>query len=116
MLERGGQCRRVVYTPGQSTWDAMRYTGEYQIAQSAKEELTIQVTIPGSFVAFPGDEAELSLERMGISGVYRVAQADNRFSLSGGATAELTLEKRGSYCGFPGRCARRRPPRTRIWA
>lgn len=96
MLERGGQCRRVVYTPGQSTWDAMRYTGEYQIAQSAREELSIVLTLPGSFLAFPGDEAELSLERMGLSGIYRVAQADNRFSLSGGATVELTLEKRGS--------------------
>lgn len=32
MIDRGGQCRRVLYTPGQSTWAAMRYTGEYQIA------------------------------------------------------------------------------------
>ena len=96
MLARGGQCRRVVCTPGQSTWDAMRYTGEYQIAQSAREELSIVLTLPGSFLAFPGDEAELSLERMGLTGVYRVAQADNRFSLSGGATVELTLEKGGA--------------------
>lgn len=96
MMERGGQCRRVVYTPGQSTWDAMRYTGEYQIAQSAKEELSIALTLPGSFLAFPGDEVEMSLERMGLAGIYRVAQADNRFSLNSGATVELTLEKRGA--------------------
>ena len=96
MLDRGGQCRRVVYTPGQSTWDAMRYTGEYQIAQSAKEELSIALTLPGSFLAFPGDEVEMSLERMGLAGIYRVAQADNRFSLNSGATVELTLEKRGA--------------------
>ena len=31
MIAKGGQCRRVVYTPGQSTWAAMRYTGEYMI-------------------------------------------------------------------------------------
>ena len=37
MTARGGQCRRVVYTPGQSTWAAMRYTGEYQIDRSREE-------------------------------------------------------------------------------
>lgn len=36
MIRRGGQCRRVIYTPGQSTWDAMRYTGQYQIEKSRK--------------------------------------------------------------------------------
>ena len=54
------------------------------------------LTLPGSFLAFPGDEIEISLERMGLTGVYRVAQADNCFSLSGGATVELTLEKGGA--------------------
>ena len=29
MIARGGQCRRVVYTPGQSTWAAMRYSSEH---------------------------------------------------------------------------------------
>lgn len=54
MLDRGGQCRRVVYTPGQSTWAAMRYTGEYQIRQSREEELTIELGLAGCFPAFPG--------------------------------------------------------------
>ena len=30
-IQEGGLCRRVIYTPGQSIWAAMRYTGEYQI-------------------------------------------------------------------------------------
>ena len=55
MIAKGGQCRRVIYTPGRSTWDAMRYTGEYQIQQSKKEEQAVTVTLPGSFDAFPGD-------------------------------------------------------------
>ena len=38
MIAKGGQCRRVVYTPGQSTWAAMRYTGRYQIERSREEE------------------------------------------------------------------------------
>lgn len=94
MLDRGGQCRRVVYTPGQSTWAAMRYTGEYQLQQSKKGERTVEVTLPGSFLAFPGDTVELDMERMGLRGTFRVAEAENAFSRSGGATVTLTLEER----------------------
>lgn len=92
MIRRGGQCRRVVYTPGQSTWDAMRYTGEYQIQKSREDAWTAEVILPGSFLAFPGDRAELSLERMGLTGTFRVAEAENRFSRREGATAALTLK------------------------
>jgi sensor histidine kinase YesM len=45
MIDLGGQCRRVVYTPGQSTWAAMRYTGEYQIQRSREEEKTVTLQI-----------------------------------------------------------------------
>lgn len=92
MLERGGQCRRVVYTPGQSTWAAMRYTGQYQISQSQKGERQVEITLPGSFPAFPGDLAEVELARMGLAGTFRVAEVENTFSRFGGATATLTLE------------------------
>lgn len=93
MIDRGGQCRRVIYTPGQSTWADMRYTGEYQIQQSQKEEKEIRVTLAGSFPAFPGDRITLELARIGISGTYRVAEAENRFSVKDGATATLTLRE-----------------------
>ncbi len=92
MIRRGGQCRRVVYTPGQSTWDAMRYTGEYQIARSKEDERTVTLCLPGSFPAFPGDRVDLRLERMGLSGSFRVAEAANTFSAERGATAALTLK------------------------
>lgn len=88
----GGQCRRVVYTPGQSTWDAMRYTGEYQIQKSREDAWTAEVTLPGSFLAFPGDRAAVRLERMGLTGTFRVAEAENRFRQREGATAVLTLK------------------------
>lgn len=93
MMDRGGQCRRVVYTPGSSTWSAMRYTGEYQIQRSREEETTVTVTLPGSFVAFPGDLVRLKLERMGLDGTYRVAEAENVCG-AGGATATLTLREK----------------------
>ena len=92
MMEREGQCRRVVYTPGQSTWAAMRYTGEYQIRESAKDERLVELTLPGSFVAFPGDRVELNLSRMGLQGSYRVTEAENTFS-DAGAKATLTLRE-----------------------
>ena len=93
MIDRGGQCRRVVYTPGQSTWDAMRYTGEYQIRRSKENEKVVTICLPGSFLAFPGDRVELSLDRMGISGLFRVAEAENAFSAEKGATVTLTLKE-----------------------
>lgn len=93
MLRRGGQCRRVVYTPGQSTWDSMRYTGEYQIQRSKEDALAVTVCLPGSFLAFPGDTAALCLERMGLTGVFRVAEAVNTFSADRGAAVTLTLKE-----------------------
>ena len=92
MIQKGGQCRRVVYTPGQSSWAAMRYTGEYQIQRSKEDAWSAEITLPGSFLAFPGDRAALSLERMGLSGTFRVASAENRFDIRNGATAALTLK------------------------
>lgn len=92
MIDKGGQCRRVLYTPGQSTWAAMRYTGEYQIQRSKEDAWTAEVTLPGSFLAFPGDRAAVSLERMGLNGTFRVAEAENHFDGRNGALAVLTLK------------------------
>lgn len=91
MILRGGQCRRVVYTPGQSTWDAMRYTGEYQIRRSKEDERVVTVRLPESFPAFPGDRVDLRLDRMGLCGAFRVAETANTFSAERGAAAVLTL-------------------------
>lgn len=95
MIAKGGQCRRVVYTPGQSTWAAMRYTGEYQIEKSREEEKTVTVTLPGSFLAYPGDRVALNLERMGLGGTFRVAETENSFSAMEGGTVTLTLKEDG---------------------
>jgi len=95
MIAKGGQCRRVVYTPGQSTWAAMRYTGEYQIEKSREEEKTVTVTLPGSFLAYPGDRVTLGLERMALEGTFRVAEAESEFSAVKGATVTLTLKEDG---------------------
>ena len=95
MLDRGGQCRRVIDTPGRSTWDAMRYTGEYQIQQSKKEERAVTVTLPGNFGAFPGNRVTVRLEKLGLTGNYRVAETENRFSAREGAVMIWTLKECG---------------------
>ena len=51
--QRGGRRRHVLYMP-RSSADARRYTGEYQIAQSALEQLEIEAELPFPFAAFPG--------------------------------------------------------------
>ena len=94
MIDKGGQCRRVVYTPGQSTWAAMRYTGEYQIQKSREEEKAVTLCLPGSFLAFPGDNIQLELPAMGLAGEFRVAEAENTFSGEKGAVVTLTLKER----------------------
>ena len=93
MIAKGGQCRRVIYTPGRSTWDAMRYTGEYQISQSRRDAAAVSVKLPGSFGAFPGDRVVLKLEKLGTTGLYRVVEAENRFSVREGAVMIWTLKE-----------------------
>jgi prophage tail gpP-like protein len=92
-LARGGQCRHVVYTPGKSTWRAMRYTGAYQIARSAADELEMEVTLPGSPAADPGDLAEVNLPELGVRGEYRIAAVERTLA-DGGEVTVLTLKKR----------------------
>lgn len=92
-LSWGGQCRHVVYTPGKSMWRAMRYTGAYQIARSAENELVMEVTLPGSPAADPGDLAEVNLPGMGICGEYRIAAVERTLE-DGGEITVLTLKKR----------------------
>ena len=94
MMSRGGQCRRVVYTPGQSTWAAMRYTGEYQIARSKEEEWSAAIQLPGAFQVFPGDRVQLELGRLGLAGEYRVAEVENTASADRGETMTLTVKER----------------------
>lgn len=89
---RGGQRRHVLYMP-RSTAGQRRYTGEYQIAQSALEQLEIRLELPLPFAAFPGDRIALSLDRLGLDGSYDVVEARSRMD-SGGEQTELTLSVR----------------------
>lgn len=89
---QGGQRRHVLYMP-RSIVDQRRYTGEYQIAQSALEQLEICLELPLPFAAFPGDRVALSLDRLGLNGVYDIVETRSKMD-GGGERTELTLSVR----------------------
>lgn len=89
---QGGQRRHVLYMP-RSTASERRYTGEYQIAQSALEQLEISLTLPFPFAALPGDRIQLDTARMGLQGTYDVVESRSRMS-DDGETTELTISTR----------------------
>ena len=91
-IDAGGRRRHVLYMPKSSAGDR-RFTGEYQIAQSALEQVEIEAELPAPFAARPGDRVRLGLGRLGLSGEYDVVRARSRLDGSGGRT-ELTLSVR----------------------
>lgn len=91
-VQAGGQRRHVLYMP-RSTAGNRRYTGEYQIAQSALEQLKITLELPFTFAAFPGDRVGLSLSRLKLSGSYDVVAARSWMD-GGGERTAVTLSRR----------------------
>lgn len=72
---RGGMSRKVITMPGKSTYQAMRYSGEYQLARSAEELRMVELELPGVFLAWPGDLVELQLGRGPGYGLWRVRES-----------------------------------------
>lgn len=91
-LRTGGQRRHVLYMP-RSTAEDRRYTGEYQIAQSALEQVEIDLELPFPFAAMPGDRVDLALSRLNLSGLYEVVRSRSRMDGDGERT-ELTISVR----------------------
>ena len=71
----GGQRRQVLTMPGKSQYQAMRYSGRFQLEQSAAEQLRLEVEIAKAFFAKPGDMVRLNQPQWGRNGRYRVAEA-----------------------------------------
>ncbi len=91
-IAQGGQRRHVLYMP-RSTAASRRHTGEYQIAQSALEQLEIELELPFAFAAFPGDRVDLQLSRLNLSGRYETVRSRSRLD-AGGERSEVTLSVR----------------------
>ncbi|MEG2118839.1 MAG: hypothetical protein RRY53_00685 [Pseudoflavonifractor sp.] len=89
-IRRGGRCRRVVTMPGRSSYQAMRYSGQFQLEQSAAKELRVELTVPQPFFAFPGERLEFKRERPDVEGIWRVLEAETGAD-ERGAYTRLTL-------------------------
>ncbi len=86
---RAGGCRRhVLYMP-RSTAEDRRCTGEYQIEQSALEQLEITLELPYPFAVMPGDRVQLSLDRLGLHGEYDAVRCRCRMDGEGERTAAV---------------------------
>lgn len=90
---QGGCRRQILYMP-RSTADSRRYTGEYQIAQSAQEELVLELTLPYPFAAFPGDRPPCLWTGWALRGTTTWWRPGSRTDAAGAVT-ELTVSRRG---------------------
>jgi prophage tail gpP-like protein len=74
-INRGGLCRRIIYVPNSTGYDAMRYTGEYQIDKSQEKASLVTVEVIEPLFAFAGDRVNLELTNLGLSGEYYVTES-----------------------------------------
>ncbi len=86
LLDRGYRCRRVICTPGKSSYREMRQSGEFQLAQSAEGRLTLEVTLPKVFAAWPGELVEVRRTRPAVDGVWRVQESECGMNARGAYT------------------------------
>lgn len=89
--KRGGCARRVINVPRTSTYDSMRYTGQYQISESAKDKRRGSVTVPLLFAAFPADKVKMANSAAGLCGTYKVSSS-HCFANENGYGTVLELE------------------------
>lgn len=87
---QGGACRRVVTLPGKSAYEAMRYSGEYQLKESWCGRFRLWITLPGRHPCEPGDQLEINLKRPGIQGIWRVLETESVLDAKG-QRVKLTL-------------------------
>ena len=64
----------------------MRYTAGYQLQKSREGARQVEIVLPGSFQAQPGDVVALRYPPLGLEGQYDVAEAESR----GGPAGTLT--------------------------
>ncbi|NCB51066.1 MAG: hypothetical protein EOM54_04180 [Clostridia bacterium] len=83
---RGGSARRVVIMPRYTGYDAMRYTGAWQIKQSEREAEIMSVTVPEPFAAFAGDIVALTESPLGLTGAFTVSESRTRTNGKGAET------------------------------
>jgi hypothetical protein len=75
-LAQGGCASRVVTVPNETGDVAMRWSADYQLKASRRERVRLTLTLPGAFLAWPGDLVEVKRGGFGANGTYRVARSE----------------------------------------
>lgn len=71
---RGGLSRKVLTMPNKTGYEAMRYSGAYQLEQSAREARTLEVSLGTLFPAWPGEGVTVGEAWPGCAGNWRVEE------------------------------------------
>lgn len=75
-LAQGGQRRQVMTRPGRGAYQALRYSGQFQLDRSAEERFQVEITLPGDYFCEPGDRVSLALTRPAIRGMWTVRETE----------------------------------------
>lgn len=82
-VAQGGRCRRVMTMPAKSAYEAMRYSGQFQLDRSAEGRFRVEFTLPGSYFCEPGDRVELRLTQPAIHGTWLVEETEASMDSAG---------------------------------
>lgn len=89
-LANGGRARRVVTMPERSSYQAMRYSGQFQLDKSASELRRLELTVAQPFCAWPGDLVRVQRSLWDFNGLYRADQVSVGMD-EGGCWSRLEL-------------------------
>ncbi len=92
-IQRGGSCRHVLNVPRLTGYNAMRYTGKYQISESEKDSTQYIVTVPRLFAAEPNDIITVNVPEMGSPVTMKAGEVTVWANAAGSGT-EITLVER----------------------
>ena len=85
-LARGGRARRVITMPERSSYQAMRYSGQFQLDRSAAELVRMEAVVPVLFYGKPGDLVRIQRSDWDRNGSWRVVEASVQADEAGGRT------------------------------
>ena len=89
-LAEGGLARRVITMPERSSYQAMRYSGRFQLDKSASELQRLEITVAQAFCAWPGDLVRVQRSMADWNGIYRAVQVSVGMD-EGGCWSRLEL-------------------------
>ena len=87
---KGGCASRVLTMPRTSSYQTLRYNGQYQLDQSRAQLRQVELTVAAPFMAWPGQLVKLQRTGWGGGGSYRVVELSLRLG-SGGYETCLVL-------------------------